>query len=234
MVEAKRRFAEQNKIGKPLVLRPDHPSAVEGRTLFPTRVSDPEGKLLKSGHNQRKIGSHVSKGKWSGMPIFTLTLEERATCPRTCSHWLDCYGNHMHFPKRHRHGQQLVSMLKAELKYLNAIHPGGFVVRLHILGDFYSIQYVRFWHWCMHKFKCLHVFGYTARTMEEKIGEGLRDVRQGFPDRWWVRWSDRDDKTLLSTGESGIVCPAQTGKTDCCGTCGLCWTAQKPIRFLLH
>ena len=88
----------------------------------------------------------------------------------------------------------------------------------------------------MRRFPNLNVFGCTARLPEEDddIGHELTRVRLEFPDRWWIRHSDRDDDTRLSTGESGIVCPVQTGKTDCCGTCGLCSTAEKPIRFLFH
>ena len=42
-----------------------------------------------------KLGKRVTKGKLAGFPIFTVTLEERATCPRSCIHWDDCYGNNM-------------------------------------------------------------------------------------------------------------------------------------------
>ena len=31
--------------------------------------------------------------------MYTVTLEERATCPKTCKHWYDCYGNTAHSPK---------------------------------------------------------------------------------------------------------------------------------------
>ena len=34
--------------------------------------------------------------------------------------------------------------------------------------------------------------------------------------------------------DGSIVCPAQTGKTQCCATCALCWTTKKNIAFLRH
>jgi hypothetical protein len=145
-IAPKRRFTDHKKVGKPLTLSPDHPAVIEGRTMFPSRVTEEHDRLLKSGQNQRKLGSHVSKGRWAGMPIFTLTLEERATCPRSCQHWNDCYGNHMHWPKRHAHGPELEGKLALELAVLAAKYPAGFVVRLHILGDFYSSEYVRRWY----------------------------------------------------------------------------------------
>lgn len=233
-MKPQRRFTEHKPSGKPLTLALDHPAVVEGRAIFTSRTFEPKGFLLKPGINQRKIGSHVAKGRWSGMPIFTLTLEERATCPRACEHWRDCYGNHMPFSKRYAHGKKLEDKLDSELAALSKAHPEGFVVRLHILGDFYSVHYVMSWgHW-LQRFPKLYVFGYTARDKKEDIGIALQTVRKAFPDRWWVRWSHRDKEDWLSTGKSGIVCPVQTDKTDCCGTCGLCWTVKKPIQFLVH
>jgi hypothetical protein len=232
----KRRFTDHKKLGRPLTLDTDHPAVVRGRTMFPSRVSEANERLLKSGTHQRKLGSHVVKGRWAGMPIFTLTLEERATCPRSCRHWRDCYGNHMHFPKRYKHGTRLENRLDVELQWLSIQHPDGFVVRLHILGDFYSSEYVKRWYGWMEMFPMLRVFGYTARypRQDDDIGHELVKMRLAFGDRWWVRWSDRDEETWLATGDKGIVCPVQTGKTACCGTCALCWTVEKSIRFLVH
>ena len=42
----------------------------------------------------------VTKGRWRGYPVFTLTLEERATCPSYCEQWDECYGNNMPFGAR--------------------------------------------------------------------------------------------------------------------------------------
>lgn len=234
MVVPKRRFDKHFKVGKPMTISADHFAAVKGTTIFQTRVAEPNERLLKSGEHQRKIGARITKGVWAGMPIYTLTLEERATCPRSCEHWLNCYGNHMHWPKRYRAGRDLENRLPIEVASLDCVFPRGFVVRLHILGDFYSVEYVQLWAELLKLYPKMHVFGYTARHPFEEIGLELQKIRDFFPDRWWVRWSNRDYITPLSTGKTGIVCPVQTGKTDCCGTCGLCWTAYKPIQFLLH
>lgn len=234
MLKVKRRFTEHFKTGKPLTLGAEHDAVIEGRTIFPSRRSEATERLLKSGEHQRKIGSHVVKGKWSGMPIFTLTLEERATCPRLCQHWNNCYGNKMHWPKRYKHGAELEERLEKELTSLNALYPDGFVVRLHILGDFYSVHYVMSWGRWLQRFPALHIFGYTAREMDEDIGLTLQDIHKAFAARFWVRWSHRDKDTWLSTGDNGIICPVQTGKVDSCGNCGLCWAAKKPIKFLVH
>jgi hypothetical protein len=46
---------------------------------------------------------------------------------------------------------------------LQTQHPGGFLVRLHVLGDFYSVRYAELWHEALEAYPALHIFGYTAR-----------------------------------------------------------------------
>ena len=83
----------------------------------------------------------VKKGKFKGYVIFTLTLEERATCPRECYHWDNCYGNNMAFAHRIEHGPALEAKLGEEIAELCATYK-GVIIRLHVLGDFYSVDYV--------------------------------------------------------------------------------------------
>ena len=113
-----RRFTERLPLGPERVigLDPYHPAVVTKRTLFPTTVvsADKSPRLLVSGANQRKIGDRVAKGEWSGMPMFTLTLEERATCPE-CPNTLVCMGNGMQLARRHKSGPELEKVLWREL-----------------------------------------------------------------------------------------------------------------------
>jgi hypothetical protein len=78
------------------------PAYRSGRSIFPSRVFDPDEvqRVLKDGHQSRKIGKFVTKGPRRGWPLFTLTLEERATCPRSCKAWAFCYGNNMQAAER--------------------------------------------------------------------------------------------------------------------------------------
>ena len=100
---------------------------------------------LKSGLQRRKIGRGVTKGKQRGWRIYPRTLEERASCPRSCLEWQSCFGNHMHAAERIEHGPALLEPLGLELCDLARQHPAGFMVRLHVLGDFWSTDYVQFW-----------------------------------------------------------------------------------------
>ena len=70
-------------------LRPTNPALAEARTAFPLKVRQVHEmkRLLQPAGQNNKIGKGdnvVIKGKWRGMPCFTLTLEERATCPSDC------------------------------------------------------------------------------------------------------------------------------------------------------
>lgn len=225
---------------KPPVLKSDHPAVVTGRTLFPsTRRRKMTGQpLLKSGANNRKIGGLVTKGPWSGMPIFTLTLEERATCPRSCLQWKSCYGNHMHMAQRIAHGPAMERRLKAELERLSRWHPQGFVVRLHVLGDFYSMAYCEFWAAMLWLYPELRIFGYTAHQPGTPIGDYLAALRDQSWDRFAIRTSGGPEGSVRAlvgeAGEGQIACPAQTSKTESCGTCALCWGTKRDIVFREH
>lgn len=225
----------------------DHAAVLDGRTRYPSKVKDPDeaDRLLKSGHNNQKIGKQVLKGPWKGMPIFTLTLEERATCPRSCLQWRNCYGNNLHLSPRWKHGRDLEFYLFMEVDTLAYDNPDGFVVRLHVLGDFYDEHYVKFWAYLMARFPQLRVFGFTARIDPDcPITRALVDVRFKFPDRWFVRFSDVADILPSMAAEvvslpdhaspGSIVCPEQLGKTKACATCGLCWHSTRNITFLEH
>jgi hypothetical protein len=241
-----KRHVQSKPGGRAVQLAPNHPAAAGARTLFPSAVVDVANspRVFVSGHNQRKIGKAVVKGRWRGMPIYCLTLEERATCPPTCSVWHECYGNNMHMARRHRHGEALEHRIIDEALELAKLHPDGFVVRLHILGDFYSVAYVQLWHDLMKLIPALHVFGFTAHEPASEIGRAIL---------LWLEWSDRHTDARAWIRFSGwaahglgalvidraedskhVICPAQTGATDCCGTCGLCWTMDKTIEFVRH
>ncbi|MGE3583340.1 MAG: hypothetical protein AB7G24_00870 [Novosphingobium sp.] len=239
-----RRFASIDPSGHGLVLPAFHPAARGGRSIFPSRVFAPDElpRLLKSGHHSRKIGAFVAKGARRCWPIYTLTLEERASCPRRCAEWLTCYGNNMQAAERVEHGPELMEHLFAELSALTARHPAGFMVRLHVLGDFWSTEYVAFWQRMLARFPALHLFGFTAHDPASPIGRalGMMALDHGWG-RAAIRFSGAPHELraarVIGAGErdeEAILCPAQTGQTDCCATCALCWQSERAIAFRRH
>lgn len=213
------------------------------RTRYIKGVKDPTPSMLKSGKSNRKLGGLVRKGMWKGLPIFSLTLEERKTCPSHCEQWNTCYGNNMPFAHRYDHDHPWFERtLATNLVQLSQAHEKGFVVRLHVLGDFFSEDYVKFWQAIMVGIPQVHVFGYTHHRHNSPIGRRVNDLNKIFRGRWRVRFSDDRDVSFRSevvaseqlAGQDGIVCPEQLGLADSCGDCAYCWHSDKPVYFLEH
>lgn len=238
-----RRFKPSTTRRKAIVALEAHdPRLVAGITIFPTTVvpASKLPRLLKSGHNSQKIGKMAAKGRWRGFPLWTLTLQERATCPRTCLEWATCYGNNMPFADRIVDDGTLTRRLWGELAAHNAETPAGFVVRLHILGDFFSVEYVDFWRQALADFPALNIFGFTARRAADPIGAALIKLAAAEQDRFAMRFSGAGYETHCSEVVDkpeeaiGTLCPAQTNPDRSCATCGLCWTSTNTISFIRH
>lgn len=222
-------------------LQPAHPALIgKGRTLFIKQVKSPTkvSRLLQPATTNAKLGAGgkvISKGKWKGMPMYSLSLQERATCPTTCSQWRNCYGNNMPFANRIDHTSEgFLTLLSQEVQSLSTKHPGGFVIRLHVLGDFYSVKYVNFWASLLKKYSNLRCFGYTHRLPNTPIGRTIMALNTLGA---YVRWSDQGGAMSANCPPKpgDIVCPEQTGKTAGCTTCGLCWASDKiSIGFITH
>lgn len=224
-------------------LNPSHKAVLKGRTIFlkTVKAASTVKRVLQPASSNAKLGDgrkEITKGKWAGMPMYQLTLEERATCPKSCQQWKVCYGNNMPFANRIKTTGSLLTTLSSELSGLAEKHPNGFVVRLHVLGDFFSVPYVRFWQKKLKEHSALRLFGYTHRSQTSAIGRAISDLNE---DGAWIRWSDLGDFPMAAntdpvrgTSAPGITCPEQTGKTESCMTCGLCWSVKLPIRFMVH
>ena len=160
-------------------------------TIFPTKVQEPDEHtdVLIDGANSQKIGGDVSVGWLAGAHIRTLTLEERATCPKTCPHWRGCYTNAMPWSVRWRHGPGLIAALQRQIPELLEQHE-RLLVRLHIGGDFYSVEYVAFWRVMLAMHPRLFVFGFTEWGSDTEIGRAVARVRLLEPNRFWVRKSN--------------------------------------------
>ncbi len=226
-------------------LREDNPALSEHRTVFPYRVKTVTEvkRVLQSVAHNSKLGNGVpvvAKGKWRGMAAFTLTLEERATCPSTCTMWADCYGNNLRFATRISSDDMpaLQARVEQELRGLLRTY-GRVLIRLHVLGDFVSAEYAKFWGTLVHANPGLHLFGFTAWGRDSEVGEVLSSLNETSAGRVWIRFSNSGgpmSANVIGRGyeDDGIQCPEQIGKTDSCMTCGICWSTEKPVSFLPH
>jgi hypothetical protein len=217
---------------------------IERRPLFPNMVrsADSVDRVLKSGSNSRKLGSHFSKGAdWRGMPIFSLSLPERESCPeRPC--WSFCYGNRMQIAPRFKVDSTLKAKLTVEIENLADCYPDGFAIRLHALGDFQNLSYTKFWIAAVRAVEPLHVFGFTAHSKSSPIG-ALIDAESRRWDRFRIRFSfgrgQRSASVMIDPPwgrhARGVTCPADTDNEDItCGSCALCLNRTDHIVFKQH
>ena len=224
------------------------------RTVHPATVRDPRPgeTVLKTGANSVKLGGDVLVGRLQGAKIVSLTLEERATCPVSCPLWRACYGNNMEKTHRYAHGPELVARIAMEVADLCAAHD-QVLVRLHILGDFWCVDYVRFWAVLLALHPGLHVFGFTAHLPDTEIGAEVARWRGALPGRFMIRHSGTcgtwgafsinamvGEKTVGTGPGAAIVCPEQLDANEGsparkhCGNCGACWSTDRPIAFIAH
>lgn len=123
------------------------------------------------------------------------------------------------------------------------------LIRLHVLGDFWSLDYLSFWVGQIDLHDNLTIFGFTAWAPGTEIGDGIARVRAALPDRFMVRTSERTGEwgafTLDFPTEEprigdALVCPEQRDanaghkKQLHCGSCGACWNDARPIAFIRH
>lgn len=248
-----RRFVDKADLDPQAVrsLPVNHPALIENRTLFPSTVvdvgADFEDRLLVSGKNNRKLGERILKGKFKGYALYGLSLEERATCPTDCSARAFCYGNGMQMARRHRITDLdlFSTFLEDEIRMILADPIEGLMVRLHVLGDFPSVEYVAMWADLLETHERLACYGYTHRRGD--IGDAIEALKSRYPGRFRIRWSS---DTPIADGavvvdfvpegkrvKQGLVCPAQTDATACCASCGLCWEGSAKsdsIVFIKH
>ena len=214
-------------------------------TRFQKSIKDPTlYTVLKPGSNNKKLGFKITTPKWKGKKLYSLTLVERETCPTSCHHWEDCYGNNM--PFAHRFSTiGLLDQIEFEIHTLLIKHKQGIVIRLHVLGDFMTVDYVEFWERMLFDHPKLALFGYTGREETSDIGKALWTLNTRYNERCTIRFSGntaafdgRYSSTLFAAEESftgkHFNCPEQTGKLKDCASCGLCWSVPKTVRFATH
>ena len=202
-------------------------------------------KIIKDSKNV-KLGKKVIKGMYNNYKLKTVTLIERETCPSDCIHWEDCYGNNMPFAHRISHEDQNLLQKRIYNELLNSTNQ-LLLIRLHVLGDFFNVKYVKFWSIMLNTFKNIAVYGYTANNINSKI-ELSRDIAKeiiklNYSKHSHIRFSN--DLTNNFSANSydvvkpvkgkSILCPVQENKTANCGTCGLCWNQKsQSIIFKTH
>lgn len=204
--------------------------------------------VLKSAATNSKVGkgkNTITRGPYKGLRLFALTLPERWTCWPGCPNWDRCYGDNMPFAKRYVPGTDLEEAIRKDVRLLDGRYPGGFAVRLHVLGDFYNVAYVTVWDCLLDELPWLHIFGYTHRMADTPIGAAITTMVERHPGRCAILRSDGQDPedplpVAMTVGEDGpaypgtILCLEQSGKAQSCLDCGVCMNGKTSVSFLEH
>ena len=212
--------------------------------FYPRRVRHGDPAPLKPGRWNRKLGGVVRRGPLKGARIFTLTLEERATCPDSCQLRRGaCYGRNMPFAWRHAVSPALLAAIHRQLARLTA--RGKVLVRLHVLGDFPSVAYVQFWRAELAVYPNLYLFGYTHWRPETPIGAAIQELNRHPRAAIKVSVDPRDPP--VAGARRGIAyvyradappparrCLEETGERETCADCGLCLAGAASVGFQLR
>ena len=171
-----------NFAGHAKSLRDDHFAIVDGTTIYPKSIKNVNEvkKVLQPGND--KIGLRVNKGHaaYRGAKFLALSLTERVTCPRSCKHWNDCYGNNL-FQSNRLQTDGLMEAIEAELAVLGKFKNRKYAIRLHVIGDFYSVEYVEFWKRMLETYDNIVVWGYTAHDIDNShLARKVIDSRSMF------------------------------------------------------
>lgn len=205
--------------------------------------------------NDKLHGNIVKRGKYAGYAMYSLTLEERATCSPDCGQLKTCYGNNMPFAKRYNVTGLLMAAIDEQLAKLTR-RGRRILLRLHILGDFYSVGYVNFWQSMLRKYPTMAAFGYTHWPIITPQGQAVERLVKTSDGRFNIKFSADharqipllDCYTIGGTivvkdwadAPSGwIKCPAQMaadrGRADIgCAECGIACATATNVAFVEH
>ena len=202
--------------------------------------------IIKESTN-KKLGKKVLKGNKKDFKMYTLTLVERSTCTNECEHWSTCYGNNMMYAIRFNpYNKNFLIRLESDIKTIanKPKNKNGFLLRLHVLGDFYNVDYVLFWKRMLKLYPNLNIYGYTrnhnnSKYLEKRnIANEIIKLNTLFSTRFYIRFSNKLDieksANSIELGKKGITCLAQIDEKKTCATCTLCWSSKKPINFITH
>ena len=232
-----------------MILKETHNAIVNHTTLYSGSqftirdVTTYKHRVLKVSTN-KKLGKVITKGKHKGKVMLTLTLIERETCTNECEHYTTCYGNNMPFAHRFEVNDAFMQRLESDIEYYVKKYKQGILIRLHVLGDFDSVEYVEFWNRMLHTYSSIAIYGYSRCHMTSKyeeisaIGYKIIAIRNIHKDSFAIRFSNKLDEEFSANSrditDKGITCLAQVKTNVSCSDCTLCWSSKKPIGFITH
>ncbi len=207
-------------------------------------LPDTRGVWSRWGRGNLKIGPNVyTYSKLPGRP----TLEGHGgTCPGASPECLSvCYAFRIQstplvwstYEENTRRGADLPE-LPADAK----------IVRVHVSGDFDTVEYVGSWVRLAATRREVQFFAYTRSWRVPDLLPALerlralsnfqlfasmdRSIPEPPPAGWRVSWLENDDRRL---GAKSLLCPETTGEKANCEQCRYCFVGQRnDVTFPIH
>ena len=190
-----------------------------------------------------KLKEPVHLSRWNSklgvLPSFSLPVLR--TCPgktEFCSRL--CYGLNGRFTRkrmREIYQSNLEASKRADfvervVRGILKVKPGVF--RLHVVGDFYSVEYVEKWLEIADRLPDVKFFGSTRSWRVPKLRDALETFRD-LPNvylRASIDFSHLDKPSsswgIWSIEGEGTPCPHDYGLVENCIACKKCWQAKDP------
>jgi len=176
--------------------------------------------------------------KLGSLPSFSLPVI--TTCPgKTPFCEAYCYGLKGFFTMQQIkdvNDRRLDATLKddfADIIVNEVIKTKAPAFRLHVIGDFYSVEYVEKWISIADRLPRVAFFGSTRSWRCEFLSKALKDFRDLFNVYMKASVDLTDDLDPFSCGwrvwsveGTGISCPHDFGQVESCAACGRCWTVK--------
>lgn len=189
----------------------------------------------------------------SGPGVYTYSRLPISTCPGATD-WCkaNCYARRVDGPVR---------ALWEENSNTDSIRDfvpeDARLVRIHVSGDFDSIEYIEDWIALTEHRSDVSFFGYTRSWRIAALAPSLIELRDrpnvqlfasvdpGTPEAdiagllvegWRLsRIEEPTHGNVLEGAVNGMYCPEQTGDKESCDDCGFCWRGTKrDVTFIAH
>lgn len=167
------------------------------------------------------------------LPVITTCPGKTPFCERFC---FGLHGNFKLLNVKEANDRRLDATLRPDfvdtiIKEIRKVNPPAF--RLHVVGDFYSVEYIEKWIDIALELEVVIFFGSTRSWRCEFLSKTLKSFRDlknvyikasvdlsdplGVPNCGWRTWSVEGE---------GIPCPHDAGLVANCTACRRCWTVK--------
>ena len=186
----------------------------------------------------------ISNGNTKIGAIPNFSLPAIKTCPgQTDFCAVFCYGLRGHFTHHSRQAmlernyQRSLQDHFASRMIRSIQDNASKVFRIHVVGDFYTPEYIQKWTMIVDALPSVTFYAYTRSWRCPALKEALGNLRShsnchllASIDFTHANRPDSSWNTISVEGE-GSPCPHDTEMVETCLTCGLCWSGRSNLKL---